>query len=219
MGEEVATAAYTREARARYREKVHQDLDVFEQMLTHHSFDFERPPTGMEIELNLVDEDYRPRMNNAAVLERIADPRYQTQLAQYNIELNVEPRLLPGDTARNLEEDLRQSLNRAEALANETGAHIVQIGILPTVMPEHFQANWMSANLRYAALNEAMVNARGEDMFIDIRGAAVNASPCTPTRSVPSPPVRQCSCTCRCPRRSSLRAGTPLRHWPACSWR
>ena len=30
------------------------------------SFDFERPLTGMEIELNLVDDDYQPRMANAA---------------------------------------------------------------------------------------------------------------------------------------------------------
>jgi hypothetical protein len=170
MGEEVEAVAFTREERQRYREKVLQDLDVFEQMLTHHSFDYERPLTGMEIELSLVDEDFLPRMNNAAVLERISDPRYQTELARYNIELNVEPRLLPGDAARDLEDDLRHSLNEADALASETGAHIVQIGTLPTVMPEHFQGDWMSANLRYAALNEAMVNARGEDMFIDIQG-------------------------------------------------
>jgi len=126
----------------------------------------------MEIELNLVDEDYQPMMNNAQVLEHIADPRYQTELGQYNIEFNVEPRLLPGDSARTLETDLRQSLNRAETLANKTGSHIVQIGILPTVMPEHFRKDWMSANVRYAALNEAMVNARGEDMFIDIQGVS-----------------------------------------------
>ena len=170
MGDEVEAVAYTREDRQRYREKVRQDLDVFEQMLTHHSFDYERPLTGMEIELSLVDEDFLPRMNNAAVLERISDPRYQTELARYNIELNVEPRLLPGDAARDLEDDLRESLNEADALASETGAHIVQIGTLPTVMPEHFQGDWMSANLRYAALNEAMVSARGEDMFIDIQG-------------------------------------------------
>jgi Glutamate-cysteine ligase family 2(GCS2) len=170
MGKEVAAAAYTREDRQRYRTKVRQDLDVFEHMLTQHIFDYERPLTGMEIELDLVDEDYQPRMANAEVLERIADPRYQTELGQFNIEFNVDPRLLPGDAARELESDLRQSLNRAEALANQVGAHIVQIGILPTITPEHFRSEWMSANVRYAALNNAIVSARGEDIFIDIQG-------------------------------------------------
>jgi gamma-glutamyl:cysteine ligase YbdK (ATP-grasp superfamily) len=170
MGDEVTVTAYTREDRQRYREKVRLNLDVFEQMLAQNIFDFERPLIGMEIELNLVDQSYQPRMTNAEVLERIADPGFQTEIGQYNIELNVDPRSMPGDAALELEDELRRSLNRAEGLANETGAHTVAIGILPTVMPEHLQTEWMSAKVRYAALNEAMVNARGEDMFIDIEG-------------------------------------------------
>jgi hypothetical protein len=171
MGEEVTGTAYSREQRQRYREKVRQDLDVFERMLTTSSFDFERPMTGMEIELNLVDTDYHPKMANAQVLEHIADPGYQTELGQYNIELNVEPRPLPGDAALELETLLRDSLNAAEGKANGSGAHIVAIGILPTLMPEHFNTEWMSANTRYAALNEAIFSARGEDLFIDLEGS------------------------------------------------
>jgi len=170
MGEDVVGTSYTREQRQRYREKVRQDLDVFERMLNTHSFEFDRQLTGMEIELNLVGDDMQPTMSNAAVLERIADSDYQTELGQYNIELNVSPRPMPGDSAIALEKDLRASLNRAEKLANEAGAHMVQIGILPTLMPEHFTTEWMSANDRYAALNEAIFTARGEDLFIDVEG-------------------------------------------------
>ena len=172
MGDEVASTTHSREDRRRYREKVRLDLDVFGQMLSQSVFDYERPLIGMEIELNLVDDSYQPRMTNAEVLERIADRAYQTEIGQYNIELNVDPRSLPGDAAMVLEDDLRQSLNRADTLANETGAHIVTIGILPTVMPEHLHAGSMSTSLRYVALNEAMVNARGEDMHIDIDGVS-----------------------------------------------
>jgi len=172
MGIDVAGTAYTHAQRQQYRDKVRQNLDVFEQMLAQSSFDFEHPLTGMEMELNLVDESYQPRMTNAEVLERIADPGFQTELGQYNMELNVNPRPMRGDAAIELENDLRRSLNRANALANETGAHIVAIGILPTVMPEHCHTEWLSAKVRYAALNEAMCNARGEDMFIDIEGAS-----------------------------------------------
>jgi hypothetical protein len=172
MGEKVTSAAYTPEQRRRYGEKMHQDLDVFKQMLDQRRFDFRRPLTGLEIELNLVDRNYQPSMSNAEVLARIADPGFQTEIGQYNIELNVNPRPMPGDAALELEADLRVSLNRAETLANETGAHIVMIGILPTVMPEHFNTEWMSAELRYATLNRAMVDARGEDILISIEGAS-----------------------------------------------
>lgn len=170
MGAEVSGMSYTREQRQRYREKVRQDLDVFERMLATHSFEYERQLTGMEIELNLVDGDAMPMMSNAAVLESIADTDYQTELGRYNIELNVSPRPMPGDSATELERDLRESLNRAEAKAGDAGARIVQVGILPTLMPEHFSPGWMSANARYAALNESIFAARGEDLFIDIEG-------------------------------------------------
>jgi hypothetical protein len=44
------------------------------------------------------------------------------------------------------------------------------IGILPTLMPEHLAAGWMSESARYAALNESISSARGEDIQIDISG-------------------------------------------------
>ena len=141
MGEEVSAQSYTREQRQRYREKVRQNLDVFERMLSQSHFEFDRPMTGLEIELNLVDEDYQPKFANAEVLEEIADPGYQTELARYNIELNVPPRPLPGDTALQLEQELRDSLNAADAAARKRGAHIVAVGILPTIMPE--PTRWM----------------------------------------------------------------------------
>jgi len=172
MGDEVAGRSYSRADRRRYREKVRLDLDVFGRMLSQSVFDYERPLIGLEVELNLVDRHFQPRMTNAEVLERIADPAFQTEIGQYNIELNVDPRSLPGEAAIELEKDLRLSLNRAEKLANETGAHIVAIGILPTVMPEHLHAGAMSTKLRYKALNDAMVTARGEDMYIDIEGGS-----------------------------------------------
>ncbi|MCA1780931.1 MAG: glutamate--cysteine ligase [Dermatophilaceae bacterium] len=170
MGAEVSAQSYTREERQRYREKVRQNLDVFEQMLATTQFDFDKPLTGLEIELNLVDQNYQPKFGNAEVLEHIADPDYQTELAQYNIELNVDPRPLPGDEALGLEQELRDSLNKADLRAQEVGARIVTIGILPTIMPEHFAGEWISENNRYTALNDSIFFARGEDIYLDIDG-------------------------------------------------
>ena len=36
-------------------------------------------------------------MRNAEVLADIADPTFQTELGQFNLELNVPPRLIAGD--------------------------------------------------------------------------------------------------------------------------
>ena len=170
VGAEVEQIAYTREQRQQYREKVRRDLDVFERMLSHSQFEFDRPMTGMEIELNLVSADYSPKLDNAKVLAQIENPDYQTELARYNIELNVRPRPLPGNSALELEQDLRASLNEAERRANEVGSHIVAIGILPSIMPEHFEGDWISENIRYTALNNAVLDARGEDVWLEIDG-------------------------------------------------
>jgi gamma-glutamyl:cysteine ligase YbdK (ATP-grasp superfamily) len=170
VGEEVKRTTYEGAHRQEYRRKVQLCLDVFETMLAQSSFEFDRPLTGMEIECNLVDGDYQPAMSNQDVLAAIADPAYQTELGAYNIEFNVPPRPLPGRTVMELEADVRASLNAAETKANAGGAHIVMIGILPTLMPEHLHGAWMSKSTRYQALNDSIFTARGEDIQIDISG-------------------------------------------------
>ncbi len=169
MGEEVEQRTFTREDRAKYRTKIRRSLDVFASMLREARFEFERPLTGMEIELNLIDEHADPAMRNAEVLGAIADPDFQTELGQFNVEINVPPRRLAGQTA-DLEKALRASLNNAEEHARGAGAHMVMIGILPTLRREHMTADALSANPRYKLLNEQIFAARGEDLEIKIDG-------------------------------------------------
>src|SRR5699024_12232203 len=104
------------------------------------------------IELNLVDADGQPAMKDAGGLSAIADPAFQTELVKDNVELNVPPQALPGDSVLELEQSLRAALNNADARAREHAAAIAMIGILPTLRPEHFTGAWMSANPRYQAL-------------------------------------------------------------------
>lgn len=171
MGEEVKRTTYDSAHRREYRRKGALCLDAFETMLAQSSFDSEQPLTGMEIECNLVDADYQPAMSNRHVLDAIGDPAYQVELGAYNIEFNVPPRPLPGHTSLDLEAEVRASLNEAENKAGAAGgAHIVMIGILPTLMAEHLDHGWMSESKRYAALNESIFSARGEDIPINISG-------------------------------------------------
>src|ERR687893_3228105 len=114
MGDEVAATVFSREDRQRYRQKVKRCLDVLARMLAEARFDAEPGSIGLEIELNLTDEAGDPAMLNARVLEAIADGDFQTELAQFNVEINVPPRSLRGDVFAALERDVRSSLNNAE---------------------------------------------------------------------------------------------------------
>jgi len=170
VGQQVASKTFTREDRRRYRRKVHACLDVFARMLSEARFHPERRSFGLEIELNLTDDAGEPALVNAAALEAIADPRFQTELGQFNVEINVAPRLLEGNVFSDLERDARASLNDAEERARTVGAHMMLIGILPTIEARHLHAETFSANPRYALLNEQIFAARGEDLEIAIAG-------------------------------------------------
>jgi len=100
----------------------------------------------------------------------IADEAWQTELAQFNIEINIPPKLLAGEVFSGLETDIRASLNHADDVADEAGADVVMIGILPTVRPEHLTEDTFSSNPRYALINEQVFAARGEDIHLSIDG-------------------------------------------------
>ncbi|HWJ07944.1 MAG TPA: glutamate--cysteine ligase [Nocardioides sp.] len=170
MGDDVAAQEFTPADRTRYREKVRRCLDVFERMLRESAFDTDDPWTGIEVELNLVDDAGDPALRNEEVLDAIADPGFQTELGQFNIELNLPPGPLADGGLTASEERLRTSLNAAEERSSAIGAHQVMIGILPTLTPEHLAAEAISGNPRYRLLSEQILGARGEDIMIDIHG-------------------------------------------------
>jgi gamma-glutamyl:cysteine ligase YbdK (ATP-grasp superfamily) len=126
--------------------------------------------TGLEIELNLVDSVGDPALKNTEALEHIADPAFQTELGQFNLEINVAPKQLRDRGFSDFEDGVRASLNDAEAKAARVGAHLVMIGILPTLSSGHMSPASLTPNPRYQLLSDQILAARGEDIVIDITG-------------------------------------------------
>jgi gamma-glutamyl:cysteine ligase YbdK (ATP-grasp superfamily) len=170
MGQDVANRQFTREDRQRYRQKVKRCLDVFARMLAESRFDATPRSMGLEIELNLTDDSGDPTMVNAKVLDLIADEAFQTELAQFNIEINIRPQKLERSVFSDLETEVRASLNHADDTARSAEANVVMIGILPTLRPEHLTKESLSANPRYALINDQVFAARGEDLELSING-------------------------------------------------
>ena len=171
MGRDIQAIKISGEDRRKYRDKVRVSLEVFARMLHEHLFDTDPAQVGLEIELNLVDEQGKPSMHNAAVLDAIADPAWATELGQFNLEINVPPRQLGGGAVADQEQEIRASLNAADAKARSTGSRLVMIGILPTLAERDMTEGTLSANERYRVLNEQIFAARGENMRIEIDGA------------------------------------------------
>jgi gamma-glutamyl:cysteine ligase YbdK (ATP-grasp superfamily) len=171
MGRDIQAIKISGDDRRKYRDKLQRSLDVFDRMLRESRFEDDPARVGLEIELNLVDDDGEPSMCNATVLDAIADPAWATELGQFNLEINVPPRQLAGDALADLESEVRASLNAADSKARSTGSRLVMVGILPTLAEEQMNEEVLSANERYRVLNEQIFAARGENIRIEIDGA------------------------------------------------
>ncbi|OXM55367.1 glutamate-cysteine ligase family protein [Amycolatopsis alba] len=195
MGKNLSADPCELQDRGRYRRKVHRCLDTLARMLTDGSFSFPRKNIGLEVEFNLVDAELRPSMTNTTVLEALDDPSFTTELGQHNLELNVPPRPLAGDSALQLEDDLRAYLDAAGRKADESGASLAMIGILPTLRHEHFDQKWLTNNARYSLLNDRIFAARGERTVLSMEGAPLPGRQPERLRSYSESILPEAACT------------------------
>ena len=170
MGEKIVAGSFELADRQRYRAKLRRCLTGLERLLAEKRFDRPKNLMGLEIELNLVGSDGMPRMLNGEVLERIASRDFQTELAMFNLEVNIAPHRLEGRVFDRLAEEIRTSLAYAHRKAGEVDAGILMIGILPTLDRDDLVSSNLSAVDRYTLLNDQIVAARGEDFVLDIDG-------------------------------------------------
>jgi hypothetical protein len=170
MGQDVDRTTFSRRDRQLYRTKVQRCLEALGVMLREHTFARDEPMTGLEVELNLVDHDLEPALSGRTVLDAMGRDEFQSELGRWNLELNLPPRLLPGDRWRRVEDKLLEEFAGVRSAAKDHGAQLAVIGILPTLERRHLVAESLSPDRRYAMLNEQMLNARGEPIRLDITG-------------------------------------------------
>ncbi|HEY0936369.1 MAG TPA: glutamate--cysteine ligase, partial [Trebonia sp.] len=171
MGRDIQAVEISGEDRRAYDDKLRRSLDVLTRMLRERTFAAGPSQVGLEIELALVGGQTAPSMSNQQVLDAITDPDWETELGQFNLEVNVPPRPLSGNALAELEQQIRARLNAADEKARGAGSRLMMIGILPTLGEQHMSERALSANERYRVLNEQILAARGEDLRIEIDGA------------------------------------------------
>jgi hypothetical protein len=170
MGVDVPSTVFTREDNTKYKQKIRRCLDVFAMMLDDFGFDSDRPMTGLEVEIHLIDLDANPAMRNQQILDALNDPAFQTELGKFNLELNAPPRLIAGDGFADYERDLSARLSRASEHARKLDTSLVLIGINPSLTEAHAVLANISDNERYSQLNDQIFLHRGENMPLDISG-------------------------------------------------
>jgi CBS domain-containing protein len=118
----------------------------------------------------LIDQAMRPAPLSVEVLERVPDRRLTTEIARFNLEANLTPRLLSGKCFQQIEAELRELIGKARASAETFGADILLSGILPTLQPSDLTLENLTQSPRYDQLNSEVIKSRGGPLSIYIKG-------------------------------------------------
>ncbi|MEE8147324.1 MAG: CBS domain-containing protein [Longimicrobiales bacterium] len=147
------------------------DLQALERMLSEGMIESGVNRFGCEQEMFLVDHAWRPAPVAMEVLERLgSDGPFTTELALFNLEVNVEPGLVEGACFSWLEGRISELLRQVREAAAEEQAEVCLSGILPTLAKSDLSLDNISPKDRYYALNDALTRLHGGPYRLRIEG-------------------------------------------------
>ncbi|OWY18196.1 CBS domain-containing protein [Sphingobacteriales bacterium UPWRP_1] len=147
-----------------------RDLKALEKMLEQDMFERNVVRIGAEQELCLIDKNWKPAMINMKVLEKLNNKAFTTELAQFNLEMNIEPQIFTDRCLGNLELEIDRLLNILRETAGEFDAGVILTGILPTVRKHDLNDMYLTPKVRYKALMDALREQRGSNVELKIQG-------------------------------------------------
>lgn len=170
MGEQNIHVNTSDEDRLVFLQHLLNDLKALERMHKEGMIEDDTIRIGAEQEFCLVNEQWRPAFNAMDVLSELDDPHFTTELARFNLEINLDPVQLTGGAFSQMGTQLEQLLKKAEVAANKHGSKIVLTGILPSISMHELELDFMTPLDRYYALNDLIKKARGGNFRMHFSG-------------------------------------------------
>ena len=170
MGELNIDSANSQEHRSSFIKHLLKDVQALELMLDRNLIEDNITRIGSEQEFCLIDSTWRPARNSVEILEEINDPHFTTELARFNLEMNLDPVELKGSCFTKVQDQIESLLNRAKEVAKKHNTKIILTGILPTISENELEYDYMTPRSRYQILNEKYKEIRGDDFQLHLRG-------------------------------------------------
>lgn len=170
MGEQKVSKNISLSEKNRFIHHLLKDLDALEYMLSEGWLEKDITRIGAEQELCLTDHNFRPSMDGPEILNTIADPHFTTELARYNLELNLNPLELRSGAFATLEASLKNLLADANVYAAPFGNKVLLCGILPSITPRELDLSYLTPKPRYYALDSILKEMRDSDFDVYIQG-------------------------------------------------
>jgi len=171
VGDEIERRYFDAEDFSEFRNRLDTETILLRELFSAGEFSDRGDVAGFELEGWLVDERGDPVPDNEAYLEALDNPLVVPELAAFNVELNGSPTALTGRVFSRLHDELGATWNACRDAAEETGCHLVAIGILPTVGQSMLTSEYMSSMVRYQSLNDRVMALRdGKALELRIEG-------------------------------------------------
>ncbi|PIB25560.1 CBS domain-containing protein [Maribacter sp. 4G9] len=159
-----------KDSRARFIKNLLNDIQALKIMLKDGMIESKVMHIGSEQEFCLVDQNWRPTQDAIRILKAIDDSHFTNEIARYNLEINLDPEELNDNCFSVMEKKLRLLLNKAMQTASKYDNKIILTGILPTITTQELSMEFMTPNIRYELLNNAVKLLRKKDFEMHIRG-------------------------------------------------
>ena len=171
MGSESVKAIKSLSERQDYLYHLLNDVKALEMMIENDLFEKGIQRIGAEQELCLVDKNFRPSNSALKLLEKINDNHFTTELALFNLEINLDPIKLDANCFSQLENQLNTLLSKAHHEASKIDNNkIILTGILPTIKKKDLVFENITPYKRYKVLNNVLKKLRGNDFRLRIKG-------------------------------------------------
>lgn len=170
MGEMILRSKKDVTERKAFVQHLINDIKALELLLNENRFEDDVVRIGAEQELCLIDRHYQPAGVNLKLLKAIDDEHFTTELASYNMEINLDPFELRDNCFSLVEAQVRELLDKAGNKAKALGIRLLLAGILPTISKNEVSMGFLTPIPRYFALNDALVTNKGGDFKLKIRG-------------------------------------------------
>ncbi len=146
------------------------DIRALQMMIDQDMIEHGITRIGAEQELCLVDATWRPVPIILDVLKDIDDEHFTTELAKFNLEINLDPIEFKGDCIHTLYNQLHDAISITNETLKKYDAKPILTGILPTIRSKDLDDENMTPLQRYFALAKGLRNFRGGDFEFHISG-------------------------------------------------
>ena len=146
------------------------DIEALEYMIENGLIEQGVTRIGAEQEICLIQNDLRPAMIGPQVLSAIDDSHFTSELAQWNLEINLDPQIVGPGCFNRMDSQLEQLLQTASRYAQSFDCSVLLTGILPTIRKSELDFKYMTPSPRYRILGEILRELRGEDFSLFIEG-------------------------------------------------